>query len=48
MASISEENTLFIVTHDIASVLTVPTTWLLLGASGTKKGESLGARVLYT
>ena len=48
MASISEENTLFIVTHDIASVLTVADHLWLLGRERDENGESLGARVLYT
>jgi polar amino acid transport system ATP-binding protein/sulfate transport system ATP-binding protein len=48
MAGLSEENTIFVVTHDIASVLTVADHLWLLGRVRNEQGASLGARLLYT
>jgi len=47
VASISEENTIFVVTHDIAAILTIADHLWLLGRDRDDKGVSLGARVQY-
>ena len=47
VASIDEENTIFVVTHDIAAILTVADRLWLLGRERDASGASLGARVLH-
>ena len=47
VSSIAEENTIFVVTHDIAAILTVADRLWLLGRERDDKGVSLGARVLH-
>jgi ABC-type nitrate/sulfonate/bicarbonate transport system ATPase subunit len=47
VASISEENTIFLVSHDIPAVCSVSDHLWLLGRARDEKGASLGARVLF-
>ena len=47
VASISEENTIFVVTHDIAAILTIADHLWLLGRDRDAKGVSLGARIQH-
>jgi len=47
VASISEENTIFVVTHDIAAILTIADHLWLLGRDRDEKGTSLGARIQH-
>jgi polar amino acid transport system ATP-binding protein/sulfate transport system ATP-binding protein len=46
LASMSEENTIFVITHDVASILTVADRLWLLGRVRNKEGDSLGARIV--
>ncbi len=48
VAGMSEENTIFVVTHDIASILTIADHLWLLGRERDEKGNSKGAHVKYT
>ncbi len=48
VASMSEENTIFVVTHDIASILTIADTLWMLGRVRGEDGVPKGARILYT
>jgi ABC-type nitrate/sulfonate/bicarbonate transport system ATPase subunit len=48
VAGLSEENTILVVTHDIASILTIADHLWLLGRVRDEKGVSQGARILYT
>jgi ABC-type proline/glycine betaine transport system ATPase subunit len=48
VASLSEENTIFVVTHDIAAILTIADHLWLLGRVRDGEGRSLGAKVLHT
>ncbi len=48
VASLSEENTIFVVTHDIASILTIADHLWLVGRVRDDKGKSLGAKILHT
>ena len=48
LASMSEENTIFVITHDVASILTVADTLWLLGRVRNEKGESQGAKIVHT
>jgi ABC-type polar amino acid transport system ATPase subunit len=47
VASISEENTIFVVTHDIAAILTIADHLWLLGRDRDDKGVSCGARIQH-
>ena len=47
VASISEENTIFVVTHDIAAILTIADHLWLLGRDRDAQGASLGARIQH-
>ncbi len=47
VSSLAEENTIFVVTHDIASIMTVADHLWLLGRTRNEKGESLGANIKY-
>jgi ABC-type nitrate/sulfonate/bicarbonate transport system ATPase subunit len=48
VAGLFEENTIFIISHDIAAILTVADHLWLLGRVRDEKGESQGAKILYT
>ena len=48
VAGMAEENTVFVVTHDIASILTLADHLWLLGRERDEKGNSLGARIKYS
>lgn len=48
VASMSEENTILVITHDIAAILTIADHLWLLGRVCDAKGVSLGARVVET
>jgi ABC-type nitrate/sulfonate/bicarbonate transport system ATPase subunit len=48
VAGMSEENTIFVVTHDLASILTIADTLWVLGRTRDEKGNSLGAKILHT
>jgi polar amino acid transport system ATP-binding protein/sulfate transport system ATP-binding protein len=48
VANLAEENTIFVVSHDIAAILTVADHLWLLGRARDEKGSSLGARIRYT
>lgn len=48
VASLSEENTIFVVTHDIAAILTIADHLWLLGRTRDSEGRSLGAKILHT
>lgn len=48
VASMSEENTVLVVTHDIPAILTVADHLWLLGRVRDEKGVSLGARIVET
>ena len=48
VAGLSEENTVLVVTHDIASILLIADHLWLLGRERDEKGKSLGAKVKYT
>jgi ABC-type nitrate/sulfonate/bicarbonate transport system ATPase subunit len=48
VACMSEENTIFVVTHDIASILTIADHLWLLGRIRDEKGVPHGARILHT
>ena len=48
VASMSEENTIFVVTHDIASILTIADHLWLLGRVWGEGGIPQGARILHT
>jgi len=47
VASIAEENTIFVVTHDIAAILSIADHLWLLGRDRDEKGISLGARIQH-
>ena len=47
VASISEENTIFVVTHDIAAILTIADHLWLLGRDRDDQGNSVGARIQH-
>ena len=47
VATISEENTIFVVTHDIASILTIADHLWLIGRERDAEGKSIGARILH-
>jgi ABC-type polar amino acid transport system ATPase subunit len=47
VASLSEENTIFIVTHDIPAVMSVADHLWLLGRVKDEKGEFLGASIVH-
>jgi polar amino acid transport system ATP-binding protein/sulfate transport system ATP-binding protein len=47
VASLSEENTILVISHDIASILTIADHLWLLGRVRGPDGASQGARVLY-
>ena len=44
----SEENTIFVVTHDLGAILTIADHLWLLGRVRDDKGESQGARIVAT
>lgn len=48
VASIAEENTIFVITHDISAVLTMADTLWVLGRRRDEKGVSLGASIVQT
>jgi ABC-type nitrate/sulfonate/bicarbonate transport system ATPase subunit len=48
VAGLSEENTLLVVTHDIAAVLSIADHLWLLGRTRDEAGNSLGANIKYT
>lgn len=48
VACMSEENTIFVVTHDIASILTIADHLWLLGREFDEKKNSKGARIMHT
>jgi polar amino acid transport system ATP-binding protein/sulfate transport system ATP-binding protein len=48
VACMFEENTIFVVTHDIAAILTIADHLWLLGRARDDKGASLGAKILHT
>jgi polar amino acid transport system ATP-binding protein/sulfate transport system ATP-binding protein len=48
VAGMSEENTVFVVTHDLGSILTIADHLWLLGRVRNDKGESMGARIVKT
>jgi len=48
VAGMSEENTVFVVTHDLGSILTIADHLWLLGRVRNDKGESVGARIVKT
>lgn len=48
VSTLSEENTIFVISHDIASVLTICDTLWLLGRTRDANGISLGANVVQT
>ena len=47
VASISEENTIFVVTHDIAAILTVADHLWLLGRDRDERGVPMGAKIQH-
>jgi|SRR5579863_1433758 len=47
VSGLSEENTIFIVTHDIPAVMSVADHLWLLGRVRNEKGESLGAKIVH-
>jgi polar amino acid transport system ATP-binding protein/sulfate transport system ATP-binding protein len=47
VSSIAEENTIFVVTHDIAAILSIADHLWLLGRDRDGKGISLGARIQH-
>jgi ABC-type nitrate/sulfonate/bicarbonate transport system ATPase subunit len=47
VAAIAEENTIFVVTHDIQAVLTIADHLWLLGRNRDASGKSLGANIKY-
>lgn len=47
VSSLSEENSIFIVSHDIPSILSVADTLWLMGRVRNEKGESIGAKILH-
>lgn len=48
VAAMSEENTIFVVTHDLAAVLTIADHLWLLGRVRNAQGASMGARIVAT
>lgn len=48
VSGMAEENTIFVVTHDIASILTIADTLWLLGRVKKEDGSPDGARILHT
>lgn len=48
VASMAEENTIFVITHDIAAVLTMADTLWLLGRVRNAEGKSLGSNIVQT
>lgn len=48
VASISEENSILVISHDIASVLTMADTLWVLGRQRDEQGNSLGATIVQT
>jgi ABC-type multidrug transport system ATPase subunit len=48
VAAMSEENTIFVVTHDLGAILTIADHLWLLGRVRNEKGESMGARIVAT
>jgi NitT/TauT family transport system ATP-binding protein len=48
VAVLSEENTILVITHDIASILTVADHLWLLGRVRGEDGEPQGARIVET
>ena len=47
VSEIAEENTIFVVTHDIPAILTIADHLWLLGRQRDEKGKSLGANIKY-
>lgn len=47
LANIAEENTIFLISHDIESVLSLADTLWLMGRDRNPQGESLGAKIQY-
>lgn len=48
VASLSEENTIIVITHDIASILTIADTLWLMGRKRDPQGNPLGASIVET
>lgn len=48
VAGLSEENTILVITHDIAAALTIAETIWVLGRVRNEKGESVGAKIVDT
>lgn len=48
VSSMSEENTIFVISHDIASVLTFSDTLWILGRQKDSQGQSMGASIVRT
>jgi ABC-type nitrate/sulfonate/bicarbonate transport system ATPase subunit len=48
VSSIAEENTIIVITHDIASILTIADTLWLMGRKRDAQGNSLGATIVQT
>lgn len=48
VASLSEENTILVITHDIGAILTVADTLWLMGRQRDSRGNSLGATIVQT
>jgi ABC-type polar amino acid transport system ATPase subunit len=48
VAALAEENTIFVVTHDIPAILTIADHLWLLGRQRDEKGRSLGSYIKYT
>lgn len=47
VASLSEENTIFIISHDIPSIMSVADQLWLMGRVRNEKGESMGAKIMH-
>lgn len=48
ISSLAEENTIFVISHDIASILTIADTLWLLGRKRDANGVSIGASIVQT
>jgi ABC-type polar amino acid transport system ATPase subunit len=48
VAAMSEENTILVVTHDLAAILTIADHLWLLGRVRNEQGQSIGARIVAT
>lgn len=48
VSNLAEENTIFLISHDIAAVASIADTLWLLGRTWDEKGVSLGANIKYT